>query len=631
MTHKYQSMDEFLAKNGISKIRTESLSWRPKQGLLLDSVLNRKGHLLISSPTGSGKTLLFFIRASIELQKMKRIVFCVTQVGLARQAKEHALQYLNISSEDISVLDGSISPDNRTNEYNKMRPVIIVVIQDLINDINAGRFKDDNISLFGLDEIHHAVGNHPYVHLIKWLKLHEKSITRIGVSATPARNRLKLNELIELFCPDCFLCLESDKASTSDLLKDVSLAPGVEPALRALKQVVKLKLERVYSLLPAPRLLFDDSTFPGWRPDSKFTKIPGHREIELLRSRISKSGISESDIGLSNMWLAEIGLLGWYYYLLSRVSPTLFLESFLYLRIKAELLPLIFLSNMERRKKVLSYKARNINGVIEKRENITSFERNVSRNKTLRAIFKSLSIGTTYAKFCSDKLAWNDLLGCDLATRLFESKMDKTGRKFKHNLQNSVQEVLDRLLIKSMTASSRLEMKAFSLLEIIQKYPEERMVVFCGTRRQAKAIYHYLREPLNRIGIAVEVAYSVSRKSEQEMMLKGLRNFDTGKSSILITTDYGREGKDIRASIGIETAVSSDPAKRVQSRGRVGRTGKNISDEEPLNIMYYLLHPGERQIIQIARGRVKHMRASFRRQSELVFEDEESPPPGFLF
>lgn len=638
-------LEDFILQHGLTLIRKEDVEFKPLQFCLLEKMLQTSGNLLVSAPTGSGKTFLFFAKASKFIQQEKRVLFLVTQKHLANQAREQALQYFNFSESSFSILSGEVEPEARSAEYKLKKAITIVTPECLVNDLRDRKVLLNDYSLVGFDEVHHSQGEYSYVPLIEILKKEHPQILRVCFSATPAKDLHRMQAILMLIEADHFLYIEADKKSAEDKVRYLLHPPKVTKALEALKSEFLKKLDSLRKSINTQLTLFDQSSFPGAEivPSRRSEKrLSNFQLLEKFRARIlNNSCLDSKKRNLGLMLIAEMGLISWYIFLLERISPIIFLESFLYLRIKSELYPSVFLSSLERQKKKLPYEKKLTDQERkEKRERVASFERNLSKNSTLRAIAAELSEDLPYEKLLSQaKLTWDSFLETviekEQINKLKDKAKDLPFNKKRGLYGKAAEVVFDNLLIGAAHSRVISDAKIQEILALMQEFPNERIVVFSPTRRHAKFIHAYLRQQLTPHNVPIELGMSTSGPKSKREVIESIRRFDSGESKILVITDFGREGKDIRASIGIETVIKTDPISRQQGRGRIGRTGK--ADEirtSAFNQMFYLANPGEALNLKIAQGREKHMRKAQNRYGQrIILESQENTPPapGFLF
>ena len=96
----------------------------------------------------------------------------------------------------MAIFTGMVSPSKRA-ELWKTSKIIFSTPQGLENDIISGRIKLEDVSLFGVDEAHRAVGNYAYVFVAKQYQKLAKYPRIIALTASPGSDMEKIKEVCQ--------------------------------------------------------------------------------------------------------------------------------------------------------------------------------------------------------------------------------------------------------------------------------------------------------------------------------------------------------------------------------------------------------------------------------------------------
>ena len=170
-------------KYGLTALKLDSFRTRPEQLEFIRWFLERSDNAILQAPTGSGKTEMALIIASLQRSRGHRTIFCAPTLEIQQQVHDRAPQMMEVES---TLLSGEISPQKRAKIYTEQDPAFISAIPHVIrNDIESGLLSLRPTDLVVIDEGHHTVGEYPYVPLIK--KAHEAGARVLLLSATPGQ------------------------------------------------------------------------------------------------------------------------------------------------------------------------------------------------------------------------------------------------------------------------------------------------------------------------------------------------------------------------------------------------------------------------------------------------------------
>lgn len=159
---------------------------------------------IIQIPTGSGKTHISVMLASLykKLNPNRMVWFLTDRIPLVFQ---QARYIENQTSLTVLPLAGDVQTALNPSQLIKY-DVLVCTVQLLINMLVIGQIRITDVSLVIIDEIHHAVRNHPYVVFIETFLSQITGADRprlLGLTASPAAGnpiqmKLQLKDLSRL-------------------------------------------------------------------------------------------------------------------------------------------------------------------------------------------------------------------------------------------------------------------------------------------------------------------------------------------------------------------------------------------------------------------------------------------------
>lgn len=148
-------------------LKENSIEYREYQEELSNKAL--KQNTLIVLPTGTGKTIIALLTVVkwVEKHPDAKIYFLAPTRPLVNQHYQLFSRNLKQDVLSLAVLTGETRPESRRLIWT--RDVIFATPQLMYNDLVRGYVTVKSDDLIILDEVHKAVGNHPYVKIIKML------------------------------------------------------------------------------------------------------------------------------------------------------------------------------------------------------------------------------------------------------------------------------------------------------------------------------------------------------------------------------------------------------------------------------------------------------------------------------
>jgi len=177
-------------------IKPDSLEKRDYQFSI--SIQALEENTLVVIPTGLGKTAIALIVAASRLyQEGGRVLMLAPTKPLVEQHIRYFRSLLTIPGPDekFAIFTGDASPGLRTKEFS-LASIIFATPQVIKNDVIAGRYDLNDLSLVIFDEAHRAVGNYAYVFLASRYMATSKEPLILAMTASPGRNKEKISDIV---------------------------------------------------------------------------------------------------------------------------------------------------------------------------------------------------------------------------------------------------------------------------------------------------------------------------------------------------------------------------------------------------------------------------------------------------
>jgi len=164
-------------------LKENSIEYREYQERLSNMAL--KQNTLVVLPTGTGKTIIALLTAVKwrDIHPNAKIFFLAPTRPLVNQHYQLFNKNLKHDVFSLAVLTGEIRPDSRRLIWT--RDVIFATPQLMYNDLVRGYVDIKEDDLLILDEVHKAVGNHPYVKIVKLLTTRNIYPRILALTASP--------------------------------------------------------------------------------------------------------------------------------------------------------------------------------------------------------------------------------------------------------------------------------------------------------------------------------------------------------------------------------------------------------------------------------------------------------------
>ncbi len=180
-------------------IRPDSIESREYQLSIAMKALD--ANTMVILPTGLGKTAVALLVAASRLYNEKgKVLMLAPTKPLVEQHLRYFGRYLVLDSQNdpagspFVMFTGEAPPAERTADWERAT-VIFATPQVIKNDLIAGRYTLDDVTLMVVDECHRAVGNYAYVFLARrYLSSADKPLI-LAMTASPGGVQEKVQEV----------------------------------------------------------------------------------------------------------------------------------------------------------------------------------------------------------------------------------------------------------------------------------------------------------------------------------------------------------------------------------------------------------------------------------------------------
>ncbi len=158
------------------------------------------GNTLVVIPTGLGKTAVALIVAASRLFSTGgKVLMLAPTKPLVEQHLRYFQSHLNLpefTEGSCVIFTGEAAPAVRIAEWDAAT-VILATPQVVKNDLIAGRYSLNDVSLLVVDEAHRAVGNYAYVFLVERYMETATHPLVLAMTASPGGNQEKVAGIVE--------------------------------------------------------------------------------------------------------------------------------------------------------------------------------------------------------------------------------------------------------------------------------------------------------------------------------------------------------------------------------------------------------------------------------------------------
>ncbi len=269
-------------------INDDSFENREYQENIAKTALGK--NTLVVLPTGMGKTLIAVMVGSKRLNEMggKIIITAPTRPLNAQHTKSFE-KFTFIGKEDIALITGKITPENRAKLYKKST-IIAATPQCIKNDLEKGRLDLSDVSFIIFDEAHRAVKDYAYTYVARKYMAQAKHPLILALTASPGGYREKIQEIIDnLFIEAVEIRSEMDddvKGYVQDVEKEYIYVEFPEEYMKV-RNILKETYQESVDWLKSKHYIFTDT--------------PSKTMLISLQKRVSNS-YSRGNKTPGNMW-----------------------------------------------------------------------------------------------------------------------------------------------------------------------------------------------------------------------------------------------------------------------------------------------------------------------------------------
>lgn len=176
-------------------IKPNRISKRLYQETIIGTAI--KWNTLVVLPTGVGKTILAVLAAAYQLRKLpsSRCIVLAPTKPLVFQHLKTFRDIMALSEDEMEIITGEISPQKRQKMWGQFK-ILFMTPQVLQNDLLAGRYSLDDVSLVVFDEAHRAVGEYAYVFIGRQYLKQAQSALILALTASPGSEIEKIQEVV---------------------------------------------------------------------------------------------------------------------------------------------------------------------------------------------------------------------------------------------------------------------------------------------------------------------------------------------------------------------------------------------------------------------------------------------------
>jgi Fanconi anemia group M protein len=205
-------------------------------------------------PTGLGKTLIALLLAIHRLSKepTSRIIFLAPTKPLVEQHLQTFKDLTTLDEAQLILMTGSVQAAKRISLY-KDATCIFMTPQVLQNDLISNRINLRDVSLLIFDEAHRATGDYSYVFLAKKYFQQAKSPKVLALTASPGKNREKIEEVMQNLGLDAIEIRTEDDPDVKPYIqnvvtvwKEVDLPAELLEILKIMEEMLKTLYDKLH-------------------------------------------------------------------------------------------------------------------------------------------------------------------------------------------------------------------------------------------------------------------------------------------------------------------------------------------------------------------------------------------------
>lgn len=158
-----------------------------------------KQNCIIVAPTGLGKTIIaaLFIAKSLIENEIRRFLLVAPTRVLVGQHVNTLRDLLDLEPEEIAEVTGEDKVEDRISNWK--RKIVVATAEISLSDLEKGFWKPEEFYSAIFDEVHHAIGNHPYALLGRRITRQNPAARIVGFTASPPTNPEDQDEMVKVF------------------------------------------------------------------------------------------------------------------------------------------------------------------------------------------------------------------------------------------------------------------------------------------------------------------------------------------------------------------------------------------------------------------------------------------------
>ena len=206
----------------------------------------RDNNTLVVLPTGLGKTLIALMLAVDRKKKFplsKIVVLAPTRPLVEQHLKSFEKNLPELWCEMV-LFTGSVNAQKRREMFNTAE-IIFSTPQCVANDLRAGLYSMEEVSLLVIDECHRCLKNYDYTAVVDYYKRQGANQRVLGLTASPGHESGKIKEICKHMSIDEIEVRDRDSPDVREYLQKREFEK-VEVLFPTEFQEIKVLLKRIY-------------------------------------------------------------------------------------------------------------------------------------------------------------------------------------------------------------------------------------------------------------------------------------------------------------------------------------------------------------------------------------------------
>lgn len=176
-------------------IKPNSIMKRLYQETIIGTAI--KWNTLVVLPTGVGKTVIAILATAYQIQRFpnSRCVILAPTKPLVLQHLKTFQDFMTLPLDKMEILTGELTPAKRLKLWDTLQ-LAFMTPQVLQNDVLAGRYRLEDVSLLVVDEAHRAIGDYAYVFIAGQYLKQSKFPLLLALTASPGSEIQKIREIV---------------------------------------------------------------------------------------------------------------------------------------------------------------------------------------------------------------------------------------------------------------------------------------------------------------------------------------------------------------------------------------------------------------------------------------------------